>query len=136
MNGKTPLYLSLVLAAVLTAAMLFAQPYSLRHGPPSPWQAYAEPARQYLQAALRKDSIALHRRSASLAPVVWALELARRLPDSLAVWTRHARVWTGSRHGDTTEVLLQQPLWFRFVGSEDQLKISEAGRLQDETGGR
>jgi hypothetical protein len=127
MNGKTPLYLTVLLAAVLTAAMLLAQPYSLRSRAPSPWEAYTQPARHYLQAALKKDSLALARQSAAVAPVVWALAMARQHPDSLSKWARRARVWTGSRHGDTTEILLHQPLWLRFVGSEDEAKVVEAG---------
>jgi hypothetical protein len=127
MNGKTPLLLSLVLAAVLAGALLFAQPYSLRSGPPSPWRGYVRPAQLYMEAALRHDSIALVRRSAAAAPVSWILGLAREQPDSLAHWADEARVWTGSRHGDTTEILLHQPIWFRFVGSDHELKVAEAG---------
>jgi hypothetical protein len=127
-NGKTPVYLSLALAAVLTAAMLLAQPYSYRRaGPPSPWQAYAEPARRFLEAALRQDSVALVRQSASDAPVSWALGMARERPESLSGWAHDARVWTGSRHGDTTEILLHQPIWLRFVGSDSAARVVEAG---------
>ena len=135
MNGKTPLYLTLILSAVLAAAMLLIQPYSLRSSAPSPWQIYAEPARRYLQAALREDSLALVRQSNALAPVAWALAAARRHPDSLSVWALGAKVWTGSRHGDTAEVLLStttdvctdRPIWLRFIGSGDEIRVTEAG---------
>jgi hypothetical protein len=126
-NGKTPVYLSLVLAAVLSAAMLLAQPYSYRSGPPSPWQAYSEPARRFLQAAMRKDSMALARQSAATAPVSWALGMARERPESLSDWASDVKVWTGSRHGDTTEILLYQPVWLRFVGTDSSTRVVEAG---------
>jgi hypothetical protein len=134
-NGKTPRYLTLVFAALLAAAMLLIQPYSLRSRSVSAWQAYTQPAQLYLRAALRKDSLALVRQSGSAAPVAWALAAARRHPDSLSVWARGAKAWTGSRHGDTAEVLLytstevctNHPIWLRFVGSGDQAKVVEAG---------
>src|SRR6476660_5015348 len=53
-NGRTPYILTLAVAAVTALAVLLVQPYSV----PSPWQSYVQPARQYLQAALRGDSAA------------------------------------------------------------------------------
>jgi hypothetical protein len=135
LNDKTPLLISLIAAAILATALLVFQPYSLRSGSPSPWQAYTRPAQQYLTAALKNDSLELVEQSASMAPVVWSLAAARRFPESLAVWAREAKVWTGFRRGDTAEVLLQtetdvcseHPIWLRFVGKGDQVKVVEAG---------
>ncbi len=137
MNGRTPLYLTLVLAAVFGTAMFLVQPYS---GPSaseaaSRWEAYVEPARRFLRAAIQRDSLALVRQSTNSEPVIWALAAARRQPDSLRIWARKARVWAGSRHGDTTEVLYttytsvcsDQPIWLRFVGPRDEARVVEAG---------
>jgi hypothetical protein len=135
MNGRMPLYLTILLAAVLGSAMLLVQPYSWRARVSSPWAAYTEPARRFLQAAVRKDSLALARQSSNAAPVAWALAAARNRPVSLRVWARGARVWAGSRHGDTTEVLYaadgtlcsDQPIWLRFVGPRHEARVVEAG---------
>jgi hypothetical protein len=138
MNGRMPLYLTMLLAAVFGAAMLLVQPYSSRGGDTSassPWDVYAEPAQRFLEAAVRKDSLALLGQSTNIAPVAWALAAARNEPDFLRVWAREAWVWAGSRHGDTTEVLYatysdicaDQPVWLRFVGSREEAKVVAAG---------
>jgi hypothetical protein len=137
MNGRMPLYLTLLLAAVLSAAMLLVQPYSGRGGDTSssPWDVYTEPAQRFLEAAVEKDSLALLRQSTNIAPVAWALAAARNKPDFLRVWAREAWVWAGSRHGDTTEVLYatysdicaDQPVWLRFVEARDEARVVAAG---------
>ncbi len=127
MNGRTPFYLTLLATALFVAAVLVIQPYSVT----SPWSVYTKPAQQYLQAALRRDSLALTRQSASLAPVVWALDAGREHPEALAVWAREAEAWTGARGGDTAEVVLstssqvciEHPIWLRFVGSGDSMRV-------------
>jgi hypothetical protein len=129
-NGKTPLYLTLLGAVLLGAGLAILQPYSVV----SPWSAYTKPAQRFLQAAVRRDSLALTRQSASAAPVVWALAAARTHPDSLAVWARNARASTGGRWGDTVDVLLststevcdEHPIWIRFVGSGDNARVLRA----------
>ena len=129
-NGKKPLYLTLLAAALCVAALLALQPYSADW----PGRAYAKPARRYVRAALRQDSVDLARRSASVAPVVWALTAARTHPDSLALWARYTRAWTGERRGDTTDVFLyssseacgRKPIVLRFVGSGDKAKVVRA----------
>jgi hypothetical protein len=127
MNGRTPLYLTLLGAALLVTGMVVLQPYSVT----SPWGVYSRPAQRFLQAALRGDSVALARQSGSVEPVIWALAAARRHPDSLAAWARDAEAWTGGRWGDTAEVALQtsapvcrdHPIWIRFVGSGDNARV-------------
>jgi hypothetical protein len=135
-NGRMPLYLTMLLAAVFSTAMLLVQPYSWRSGgEASQWEVYTEPAQRFLQAAVREDSLALVRQSTNAAPVAWALAAARTQPDSLRIWAREAWVWAGKRHGDTTEVLYStytsvcpdQPIWLRFVGPRDEAKVAEAG---------
>jgi hypothetical protein len=127
MNGRTPLYLTLLGAALLVAGLAILQPYSVT----SPWGVYSRPAQRFLQAALRGDSLALAQQSESVEPVVWALAAARRHPDSLAAWAKDAEAWTGGRWGDTAEVVLQtsaevcrdHPIWIRFVGSGDNARV-------------
>jgi hypothetical protein len=135
MNGRTPIILTVLVAGAFVAAMLLAQPYSWRGGADSPWSAYAEPARRFLQTALRDDTARLTELAADAAPVTWALAAARRHPDSIAPWAREASVWSGYRRGDTVEVLLQtgssacadHPVWMRFIGDTADLKVVEAG---------
>jgi hypothetical protein len=129
-NGKMPLYLTLVATALFIAALRILEPYSVA----SPWHAYTEPAKRYLQAAVRQDSIALARQSGSTAPVLWALAAARAQPESLAAWARDAEAWTGGRRGDTADVLLaipsevcsKHPIWLRFVGSGKKARVLQA----------
>jgi len=129
-NGKAPLYLTVVAAVLLGAAILLIQPYSADF----PGTAYAKPARRYLQAAISQDSVRLSRLSASAAPVAWALEAARTHPDSLAAWAGRTQAWTGVRRGDTTDVLVypagepcsQEPIVLRFVGTGDDARVLNA----------
>lgn len=129
-NGRMPLYLTLLLAALSVAAVLTLQPYSADY----PGTAYAKPAQRYIRAALRQDSIGLARLSASVGPVAWALNAARRHPDSLAAWASHPQAWTGERRGDTAEVFLypardpcsQVPIVLHFVGSGTNARVLRA----------
>jgi hypothetical protein len=130
-NGKAPLYLTVLAAALLITVVLYFQPYSADF----PGTAYAKPARRYIRAALQQDSLALTRLSTSTSPVVWALHAARTRPDSLAAWAGHVQAWTGERRGDTTQVLVYGagdrcnlvPMVLRFVGSGDHAKVAQAG---------
>src|SRR5919107_1487510 len=88
MNGKTPVYLTLLAAALFVTAVFIFQPYSVT----SPWSVYTGPAQRYLQAALRRDSLALVQQSISPAPVEWGLRAGRMYPESLAVWAHEAEV--------------------------------------------
>lgn len=137
-NGKAPLYLTLVGAVLLGAAILLIQPYSAD----SPGTAYAKPARRYLQAVIRQDSVGLSHLSASGAPVAWALEAARIHPESLAAWAGPTQAWTGRRRGGTTDVLVfpagepcgQAPIVLRFVGAGDDARVLKAGSTCLDTG--
>ena len=130
MNGKTPLYATVILLVLLAALALVVQPYSADW----PGTAYAVPARRYIRAAMRQDSAGLDRLSTSVSPVRWALGAARGHPDTLALWGRWIQVWTGERRGDTTEVFVYPsgeacgtaPLVLRFVGSGRAIKVVEA----------
>jgi len=130
MNGKTPVALTLLAAALLIAAVLILQPYSADF----PGAAYARPARRYIRAALDRDSLALTHVSSSAGPVIWALRAARRRPDSLAAWSGHVQAWTGEHRGDTTLVLVFGesercnliPIVLRFVGRGDDARVSQA----------
>jgi hypothetical protein len=130
-NGRMPLYITLLAAAALGAAIFVLQPYSADF----PGTAFAKPARRYIRAALEQDSLALTRMSASPSPVTWALHAARTRPDSLAAWAGHVEAWTGERRGDTTQVLVfgasdrcsQVPMVLRFVGVGGHAKVAKAG---------
>jgi hypothetical protein len=131
MRTKMPLYLTFVLAVLGLAALLTIQPYSADW----PGRAYKKPAQRYVLAALRQDSVALARLSAGLAPVVWALNAARRRPLFLALWAKQTQAWTGDRRGDTADVFLypssktcgETPIVFRFVGSGNGARVLSAG---------
>jgi hypothetical protein len=129
-NGKTPTVLSLLLMALLVAALLIWQPYS------GDWPGadYSRPARQYIGAAIREDSVALVRLSASVSPVLWALGAARAHPDTMRLWKRRIQTWTGERRGDTAEVFVypegqacgDAPIVLGFIGSGDRARVYRA----------
>jgi hypothetical protein len=129
-NGKTPLVLTLLAAGLFAAIVFIIQPYSAD----SVGRAYAKPARRYIQAALRMDSVRLARLSVADVPVVWALNAARRHRETLALWAGRTQAWTGARAGDTTEVWLypagekceKSPILLRFVGSGDDARVLSA----------
>jgi hypothetical protein len=129
-NGKTPLLLTFIAAGLFVAILLWVQPYSADW----PGRAYAKPARRYIQAALRQDSVRLAQLSASDTPVVWALDASRTHHESLALWTGASHAWTGVQSGDTTVVFLYPsgevceaaPILFRFVGSGSGAKVLSA----------
>jgi hypothetical protein len=129
-NGRMPLWLTLLAAGLFVAALLIVQPYTADW----PGQAYAKPAKQYIRAALRQDSAQLARLSASSVPVVWALDAARMRRKSLALWKGRTEARTGVRWADTTEVFLfpsgdgcdDAPILFRFVGSGSDARVLSA----------
>jgi hypothetical protein len=126
-KGKEPLFLTILAAGMLVAAVFAVQPYSAD----GTGRGYAKPARRYLQAAMEQDSIRLARLSVSDSPVSWALKAARTQPESLALWSRRAHAWTGARRGDTTELVLypqgercsNAPIVFRFVGTGSKARV-------------
>jgi hypothetical protein len=128
-GGRTPLYLTTLVLGLL-GAVLVVQPYSGDW----PGTAYAEPARRYIRAALRQDSVQLVRLSASIRPVAWALDAARLHGDSLALWGHHIEAWTGELRGDTAEVFVyppghgcgEAPIVFRFVGAGKDARVLQA----------
>jgi hypothetical protein len=129
-NGKRPIYGTLIFLGVLLAALVVFQPYSADW----PGSAFAEPTRRYVRAAIRQDSAALVRLSTSESAVRWALAAARRHPDTLSFWKGRIQAWTGERTGDTTEVFVyppegqceEKPLVLRFVSSGTAARVLEA----------
>jgi hypothetical protein len=113
-------------------ALVVLQPYSADW----PARVYTEPARRYLRAAMRQDSLTLTRLSTSESPVRWALAAARRHPDLLTIWKGRIAAFTGVRRGDTTEVFVypypagwhgkEEPIVLLFVDSGTALKVVEA----------
>ena len=129
-DGKAPLFLTILAAVLFVAALLTLQPYS------SDWpgREYIKPAQGYVRAALRQDSVSLARLSASDAPVVWALDAARMNREALALWAGRTRALTGVRSGDTTAVFLypqgdgcsKAPIVFQFLGSGSDARVLSA----------
>ena len=126
-NGHTPVYLTILAAVLLAAALLTLQPYSAE-----PFgRAYAKPAKRYVHAALGEDSLGLARLSASREAIAWGLRTARRRHEALALWSQRAQALTGARSGDTTEVFLyppgercgESPIVFQFVGSGPSARV-------------
>ena len=129
-NGKTPFYLTVVAAILFGAVVLLFQPYSADF----PGTAYAKPARTFLRAAIRRDSLGLDRMSASPAAVDWALRVARTHPDSLAAWARGTSTYIAGRRADTAEVLVYPdhepcsdvPIVLRFIGTGRHARVVQA----------
>ncbi len=129
-NGKTPFYLTVVAAILIGAAVLLLQPYSADF----PGTAYAKPARIYLRAAIRRDSLGLDRISASAAAVDWALHVARTHPDSLAAWAGPTYTYISGHRADTAEVLVypakepcsEVPIVLHFIGTGRQARVVQA----------
>jgi hypothetical protein len=129
-NGKVPLYLTLLALGLFGTALMLFQPYSADW----PGTGYTEPARQYIRAALHQDSTRLVRLSASAGPVGWALDAGRAHRDSLALWGRRIQAFTGERHGDTAVVYVyppedachEAPIVFRFVGTGRSARVLAA----------
>ena len=129
-NGKTPLYLTVVALVLLGAAVLLVQPYSADF----PGTDYAQAARRYLRAALRQDSAAVRAVSASPTAVEWALDVGRTHPDSLAAWAGGTSTYVTARHADTAEVLVypdadpcgKVPIALTLVGSRSHARVVNA----------
>jgi hypothetical protein len=130
MDGKMPLLLTILSAAAFIAILLIVQPYSADW----PGGPYAKPAKGYIRAALRQDSVTLANLSAGSAPVEWALAAARLHRESLALWTGRTQARTGPRSGDTIEVFLypstdacsEAPIRFQFIGSGKDARVLSA----------
>jgi hypothetical protein len=129
-NGRTPLYLTMLAAVLFITGLLTLQPYSADW----PGSGYTKPARHYIRAALHHESVRLARLSASDTPVAWALHAARTHADSLTLWAGRIQAFTGARSGDTTEVFVypardgcdDAPILFRFVGSGSEARVVSA----------
>jgi hypothetical protein len=129
-NGRTPLYLTFAAAILIGAALLLLQPYSADF----PGTAYAKPARSFLRAAIRQDSLGLDRISATAGAVRWGLRAARTHPDSLAAWAAGTVTYVTGHRADTTEVLVYPerqpcadvPIVFRFVGIGGHARVVQA----------
>jgi hypothetical protein len=96
------------------ALVLGLQPYSVK----SPWSRWDEPARRFLQAASRLDTVALQRLLASHEAVQWVLQTRTVEPDQLAEWANSAHASTGLRRGDTTDV------WYGTVTDACSIRLS------------
>lgn len=98
--NRQPILMLAGLALVGYVLVLAVQPYSVT----SPWTRWNEPGRRYFDAALRLDTVALRRLSASPRAVSWGLRAGHGERNTLAAWANSARAWMGFRRGDTTDV--------------------------------
>ncbi len=122
-----PLILTAIGGMFILAVLLIVQPYSADGS----GGIYAKPAKRYIRAALRQDSVKLARMSASSAPVVWALGAARLHRESLALWTGRTKARTGPRSGDTIQVFLypssdvcnEAPIRFEFIEAGGHARV-------------
>jgi hypothetical protein len=129
-NGRAPVYATLLALSLLAVVLLLVQPYSADW----PGTDYAEPARRYIRAAIGQDSAALAGVTATDEPVRWAMWAARRHPGTLALWQRRLQAFVGERRGDTTEVFVyppgercgQSPIVLRFLGSGATARVIQA----------
>lgn len=129
-NGKTPLYLTIIAMGLIAALVLLVQPYSADF----PGTEYAKPARRYLRAAIHQDSADLRSISASKAAVEWALHAARTHPDTLVAWSGRTHTYVTARRADTTEVLVypaaepctEVPIVLRFIGAGRHARVVQA----------
>jgi hypothetical protein len=126
-EGRAPWSLIVIVGLMLAGTALYVQPYSVT----SPWHAYDQPARLFLRAAARGDSLSLNRRTSGTDAARWALAAARAHPDSFAVWAKQAKAWAGTQQGDSTDIFLSTTsyscnLVLRFVGPEHSAKIERA----------
>ena len=129
-NGRMPMVLTLAAAAAFIAVLLIVQPYSTEGS----GRTYAKPAKRYIQAALRQDSVKLASMSATSVPAAWALDAARMHRESLVLWTGRTEALTGPRSGDTIQVFLypsgdacsEAPIRFQFIGSGQHARVLSA----------
>jgi hypothetical protein len=124
---KAPYYLLCASVLLFAATLLLIQPYSVT----SPWHVYDAPARVFLGAAARADSLSLARQTSAPEAIRWGLAAAQLQHDSLAIWSRQAKAWAGNRRGDTTDVFLSTQvspcnLVLRFVGPAEHAKVQQA----------
>jgi hypothetical protein len=126
-DTRISIALTIALLTLALAAVLAIQPYSVR----SPWSAYDAPGQRFLSAALRRDSAALTRLSASSSAVDWAIRTQRDHPHALSVWAHFARAGAGVIQSDTSRVLFETatevcPILITFIGHEAQARVLEA----------
>jgi hypothetical protein len=109
--------------------LLAVQPYSV----PRHWSRYDDPGRRFVDAALRRDTAALERLSATRQPVQWAIRTAQSEGAALAAWANSARATAGFRRGDTMEVWYDTPtdacpLRLTFVGQRHPRLVAAYAR--------
>lgn len=113
---RGPLILSFLLAGL---ALLFAlQPYSVI----SRWSRYDEPGRRYVEAALRSDTTALQKLSASPQAVSWALRVGQSERRALTAWANSARASVAFRRADTVDV------WYETATDACPFRLTFAGQ--------
>jgi hypothetical protein len=107
-----------VIALVSYAVVVGLQPYSVK----SPWKYWDEPGRRYFDAAVRLDTAALRRLSASSNAMDWAIRAGRTRRRALAPWATSAHAWMGFRRSDTLDV------WYGYLTDPCSYRLSFVGK--------
>jgi hypothetical protein len=126
---RVPSLLALGSLLVGLGFLLATQPYSVSR----PWSRFDEPAHRYLAAALRRDTSALKRLSATPQPVHWAIRTEQIEGGVLTAWANSARAYAGFSRGDTTEVWYDTPtdacpFRLTFAGQERPMLVRAYAR--------
>lgn len=122
---------ALALLGLGAVALSLLNVYSVRN----PYEPFVAGAREFLQAALARDSQRLVRVPAASGAVQWALDTGRRHPAVLRDLLRDLRVGGGRRlgeetfvffHGWTFGICVNRPLAITFTGEPPAARILDA----------
>jgi hypothetical protein len=102
---RVPALLASGLTLLGLAVLLGLQPYSVAR----PWSRFDEPGHRFIEAALRRDTMALEQLSASSEAVNWAIQAEQAGRNALAAWAQSGRASLGFTRGDTTDVWYDTP---------------------------
>ncbi len=100
------------------------------YSPPDPWKSFASRTREFLDAAIARDSAGVAQRAASPVMTRWALDVAGRTPSPLAGF-RGFRTVGGSRSGEATLIIVgvkggacdREIVAVELVGSQAEARV-------------
>jgi len=121
--------ITFALGFVITAGL--ASFYLTRmYSPPDPWKPFANRTREFLDAAIARDSAGVARLAASPAITRWALDAAGRIPSPLAGFRGFRKVG-GSQSGEATLLIVEMKggacdreiVAVELVGSQSEARV-------------
>lgn len=100
------------------------------YSPPDPWKPFASRTREFLDAAIARDSAGVAQRAASPEMTRWALEAAARTPSPLTGF-RGFRSVGGSQSGEATLIIVgmkggacdRETMAVELVGSQAEARV-------------